>query len=82
MPYPLASLSSRLIATASGRHFSAGQPPPTTAGQTLNWPAKWLNSRPPPTDQLGRFTAQAHPRPAQMRLQFIEGSFNFPPLLI
>ena len=49
LPYPSASLRSRLITTTSGRHFPAGRPPPTTAGQTPLWPAKWLNSRPPLT---------------------------------
>jgi hypothetical protein len=35
LPYPSASLRSRLITRLHGRHFSARQPTQTTAGQTL-----------------------------------------------
>jgi len=63
LPYPSASLHSSLIATVSARHFSGGRPPPTTAGQLRKWPAKWLNSRPPPKgvgggEELNHFGGQ------------------------
>src|ERR1039458_2673412 len=45
LPYPSASLHSRLITPVPGRHSCAGRPPPITAGQPPGWSAKWLNSR-------------------------------------
>ena len=39
---------------APGRHFLAGQPPPTTADHPLRWSAKWLNPRPPLTRKSPR----------------------------
>jgi hypothetical protein len=49
LPYPSASLHSRLISGFSGRHFRAGRPPPTTAGQPPCRSPKWFNPRPPLT---------------------------------
>ena len=57
LPYPSASLRSRPIVPAPGRHFPAGRPPPTTAGHPPSWPAKWSNRRPPLT---GKTALMAH----------------------
>ena len=40
LPYPSASLCSRLIACLPGRHFLAGRPPRIAAGQPPRWSAK------------------------------------------
>ena len=54
LPYPSASLRSRLITCLPGRHFLAGRPPRITAGHPPCWSAKWLNPRPPLTSPDGR----------------------------
>jgi len=51
LPFPSASLCSRLITRLPGRHFLADRPPRITAGHPPCWSAKWLSTRPPLTGE-------------------------------